>query len=116
MTDFDKELAARNKEIEAQRQALRQDLENLGATAEEVAATLAKDGCKGQRRQAWNCPVSDHLARIGWSFPSALETHCSVTNPQGAGRILVTNPEPVRQFVADFDQGRHPHLEGRGAA
>lgn len=88
---------------------LAEELAALGATPAAVADTLRRAGVRGRRGDCTACPVAVYLARRlrpGGGFVSAGPDRCH------ADGTTVRTPGPVFRFVADFDGGAHPDLEG----
>jgi hypothetical protein len=83
-------------------------LQSLGATSDEVADSLRASGSKGRRDSFLRCPLAVYLHRHG--FADAMVGLDSVALPAaGADWPL---PSPCASFVALFDRGYYPDLEG----
>lgn len=84
-------------------------LRDLG---EDPAGSLARLGIKGYRGNARACPVARYL---GGQFEGyeviATGLACVLTAPEILVHHRALTPEPVRRFIDEFDQGRHPQLE-----
>ena len=84
-------------------------LETLGATADEVAARLRKEGVKGWRAHAHTCPVARLVKKkyrgVGEFNISQHSFACSGGGfPRGV-------PDGVSNFITKFDEGAYPDLE-----
>lgn len=76
-------------------------LTRLGNTKLEVADNLTKCNAKGKIGKAYHCPVSNYLKQafggkvmVGTHKATVIEKHLSFAVP-----------EPVREFILDFDKG-----------
>ena len=100
-------------------------LVSLGATAEEVAATIHDDGIRGYRGHSISCPVAQWLAwKARREFPEVEEHEITVSvgatiasvyrASSGAFRgeriANAVMPEPVTAFVVRFDHGDFTNL------
>jgi len=95
-------------------------LSSLGNSANEVAESLRKQGVKGKRKSACACPIlkgiykacpnywsgleisGGHLRADGWHY------HVSLNDSQIVDPTL---PQPVMNFIGNFDTGKYPDLE-----
>lgn len=90
---------------DAEREAMASLLEELGGTADEVAAALAARGVTGRRGESCHCPIAALLSvRAGVMVPTATMT------ASASGRACEL-PPACRDFVRRFDLGMYPHLE-----
>jgi hypothetical protein len=87
----------------------------LGGTAEEVAASLARENVKGVRHAV---RILNPLVRFLHLRMAVEAVALDVIQPDrvrvtlGQGRYAeVPIPEPVRRFLEAFNAGRHPALE-----
>lgn len=87
------------------REALDAVLNLLGGDAEEVAGTLLALGCRGFGGTPRACPVARYLGR---AFPGTEILVCVGSSVVGGREFRL--PGPVADFVAEFDEGRHPAL------
>lgn len=110
-------------------------LKHLGDSSEDVAASLEAMGIKGEKRNAQFCPV---IKAIYQKFPTMVNGLCVGVLRRSAGycrmgsygnvwveervSVVITwndcqtldpqCPQPIAEFVADFDRGDYPHLVG----
>lgn len=89
---------------------VRTALDRLGGTSDAVADTLRAKGVRGVRNYYADCPVAVWLRG---EFPGApIEVGVGYVFIDGAEVVMM--PEPVRDFVHDFDvAGWHADLEVR---
>ncbi len=95
-------------------------LAGLGGTPDEVAGSLEATGVRGKPRDNRTCAVALYMSAVLGSEPrvrSVSVGHCSMAltivtadDHRPAGRLHVQLPKSVRQFVAEFDQGRYPQV------
>lgn len=83
----------------------------LGGTAEEVAASLIREDCKGWLADTQRCPVAFYLAKKGFDQPSVTRRRITLDPGEFWGLIRIKTPDPVRDFLAQFDGGEFPGLE-----
>lgn len=84
---------------------IREALYALGDTADVVAKTLHDGGWTGAGCDAHHCPIATYLSDMfpGLSATVGRSALCVYpTGSQGQG-VTVSLPDPVRDFVADFD-------------
>lgn len=82
----------------------------LGDTADRVAATLTAGGWHGERKECTRCPVAVFLSS---RFPN-----CSIMVGDIEARVATADghyaqadlPDPVADFILDFDRGRYREL------
>jgi hypothetical protein len=94
--------------------ALRTLLEELGGTADEVAARLEASGVHGVRNTArYLNPVVRYLrARLRGSGAIDLQLGDKARLTFGNGhQQAAVLPEAVRQFLVGFNRGDYPNLE-----
>ena len=82
------------------------DLNLLGTTTEEIAATLASEGIKGDH-SCESCPIAQWLLHVcGWSCV-AVETYEieALYYDQGgiSRRASTEHPQPILSFIRAFD-------------
>jgi len=86
----------------------------LGSSADEVAASLARRGIRGDRHECASCPVARYLRRFAWCShveiggtktrrPYAMVSH-------RGSKAIARLPDAVRDFVLGFDDGRYAGL------
>lgn len=104
---------------------VREALEDLGMTADEVANRLTQMGVTGNVEQAMSCPVANYLKK---KFPEAQRAcvfiQATVTvgefdpgypdDSQGK-QYWTHTPRPVFEFIKEFDAGMYPQLK-KGSA
>lgn len=98
-------------------------LDSLGSTPDEVAAYLAAAGIKGYKRNPCHCPlavlVNDFAKKNNYWDGLVVETYngdrCVIRqpDPQILGRWHV--PKPVAEFAIKFDSGHYPQLDAGGS-
>lgn len=76
----------------------------LGATGDEVAATLTTLGVKGQPCSGDRCPVARYLYAEGVVHIGV--DRWTLTLPAGPVNV----PAAIAEFVDAFDRGAHPDL------
>lgn len=81
-------------------------LADLGTTAEQIAASLKEMGVTGDHRSG-SCPVANFLNRQG--DDKTYSVGMAVIYP--GAEVYISSPEPIRQFVWEFDGGKYPDLE-----
>lgn len=90
-------------------------LEELGATADEVAASLKANGVQGIRNAARTLNiivrhVHGRLRVDAWSLDLMQGDKLRLTYGDGR-KVETVIPEAVRLFLDAFNQGRYPDLE-----
>ena len=87
---------------------VRQALEALGRTPDEVAVTLLAGGHRGLPANAGLRPVSDYLAAL---YPR-MKVSVGPRNASVGSRLDVELPAPVAEFVILFDDAadKYAHL------
>jgi hypothetical protein len=97
-------------------------LASLGASADEVAESLRKQGVKGKRRSACKCPILNGIYKAIPNYWSGLEIYGSATfslartphyhaTLRDSQIIDPTLPQAVMDFIANFDSGQYPELD-----
>lgn len=94
---------------EQQLESVRALLLEMGATSEEVANTLRREGIKGDRGTGFSCPVANYLQAKGQDGILVLTNYCTAVDDNGKEVLDVENPEPVSNFIRDFDEGNDFH-------
>lgn len=100
---------------------LTRTLTDLGDTADDVAATLRDAAIKGRRSNAVQCPVARYLARRVAEHASSTQARVNVhddatvlvaTSSAHSEDLIVSValPDPVLDFIRDFDEGAYPDL------
>ena len=89
------------------------DLAELGDTAEEVASTLLKLGCKGTRC-ANSCPIAVYLKGKGYENPRALRHQIEARSLGGNEIAKLDTPPPISRFISAFDDGSFAQLRLEG--
>lgn len=103
-------------------------LTDLGANADEVAASLAAFGVQGHRCRSAQCPIAAYLIAMGLA-PAAREVNpfyidglsvmydyvaaapsVIVLHDETWHEIAFAPPPAVRDFIANFDAGHYPDL------
>lgn len=92
------------KQVTITPEQIREWLEELGSTADEVAASLESRGIRGRRGSATHCPIAKYLQQR--AVRSALVGADTVHVDPGLGLpyVDVRTPNAVADFVAKFDQ------------
>jgi hypothetical protein len=86
-------------------------LSRLGATTADVAATLESAGVRGVPRSGTSCAVARYLHAVMAADPEVRSVVVSSegvsisVRPWWLADIQVAVPEPVRQFIRQFDSG-----------
>ncbi len=104
---------------------LNEYLKSLGNTADEVADSLRQQGVKGIKESHCHCPILNAIYKAipdywpglrivngskrvwvdkkeHWSYCATLSS-CQIIDP--------TLPQPVMDFIGEFDHGKYPDLE-----
>lgn len=100
-------------------------LDALGNDGDEVAESLRRLGIEGIQHDCLHCPGAMYLARL---YPDA-DVHVDRTHvrldrilrgvdengyqTRDEEKVRIDTPDPIRDFVADFDSDVHPHLKRR---
>ncbi len=94
-------------------------LDGLGASPDEVAATLMAADVHGVPTDNYSCAIAVYMNSLLAGEPcirSVAVGHCSLVislvheDHRPAGRLHVQLPKPVRQFVAAFDARQYPEV------
>jgi len=98
-------------------------LKSLGETSEEVAESLRKQGVKGKVASHCHCPILNGIYQAcpdywtGLTIAGGSKTqkgdwyyHASLHDYQIMDPQL---PQPVMNFIGDFDTGKYPFLEAK---
>jgi hypothetical protein len=85
-------------------------LGRLGCTAEEVRQSLRRAGIRGVRLDLGRCPLARYLRSLG--LPRAEVGRSWCWPDEGAYEVGIPLPGHLREFVALFDKGKYPELEG----
>jgi hypothetical protein len=85
-----------------------QQLLTLGDTADEIAASLETLGIKGNPGWPGSCPITNYLISCG-----AYDC-CVGAVSFRIGKEVQFLPEPISQFIDDFDDGKkYQQLRGQ---
>lgn len=87
-------------------------LHRLGPTSEHVADTLTSLGIRGIPSEGDECPVARYL--LGNLDADHVVIHVTAELTEilhAVAQFQVPHPDPVKQFVLEFDAGRHNHLD-----
>lgn len=95
-------------------------LKSLGNTADEVAASLERQGIKGVIGSSCHCPILNAIYKACPDYWSGLRIvngskrgdghwsyYATLDDPQIMDPQL---PQPVMDFAGEFDQGKYPNL------
>ncbi len=91
-------------------------LDSLGTSLDEVAGSLARTGVVGTPSDPQGCAVANFLQAVIGADPEVRSIHVSRSDViiETAGwwrpRVVVRLPDPVRCFVAAFDERHYPQL------
>lgn len=95
-------------------------LKSLGNTAEDVAMSLRAQGIKGKKLSRNHCPILNGIYKACPDYWTGLRIvngrkidgkwyyHATLDDAQIMDPTL---PEPVMQFIGEFDEGKYPDLE-----
>lgn len=93
-------------------------LARLGGTPDEVAAELARLGCRGHVGICVTCPLAHYLERLpdldytdadaGYAIEVLSDT--VIVRFASAGTVAVVLPPAVAEFAERFDYGAYPQL------
>lgn len=87
-------------------------LRSLGSTSTEVAESLRAMGVKAERETCYRCPIAVVLVdELGMEVDD-VAVNDKRASFQDAQRTSVFLPLAVRKFIAEFDSGNYPFLEG----
>lgn len=91
----------------------------LGDTADTVAATLDRFGCRGKRGACGGCPIAVYLMRSDLGVTdvqvfNALVTLQYRTTEGAVGYTVIDLPAPARAFAGRFDLGEYGGLVATG--
>lgn len=81
------------------------DLLVLGSTADDVANSLRKLDIRGDIGEPGSCPIAVHLKSKGYDSPEVMGTEVACD-----GNASVPAPDPIREFVGNFDNWEYPDL------
>lgn len=86
-----------------------QVLANLGSlgSPEAIAAHLAHRGIRGRVSMLSDCPIARYLRAECGPLPDMLVGCAYLFGPGGTS---TAQPEPVREFIREFDEGHWPAL------
>lgn len=85
----------------------------LGETSAEVARTLREEGITGPPGKARLCPVAQYLCREFNAHYVCVFLNAYVQQSATSDDVECRTPEPVYEFIKDFDHGAYPELEDR---
>ncbi len=88
-------------------------LRQLGDTPEEVAVSLASQGIKGVRKQAYCCAIIVGIKKncSDSMWPGIKAPRPGMITYSDAQIMDPICPQPVTEFMREFDDGKHPYLE-----
>lgn len=87
-------------------------LQGLGATSREVADNIAAQGLRGVPKCSNRCAIIvalEHNCHLPWGPPRAPRPGVLTYNDMQICDPQV--PQPVAEFMTDFDDGKYPELE-----
>lgn len=88
------------------------DIEALGATVEDVVATLTAEDIHGTPTEPDCCPIAMYLIKLGYTTPEVWkDANHRLRIYAGDDEILA--PDSVVMFVDAFDAGQYPGLQAR---
>ena len=99
--------------LERVRKLLRDHVDELGSSPDEVAGHLIKAGCRGVPGEPDACPVAQWLARHGAVGVQVTQLSVMVSDLYGEPLVSIYTSEAVRRFVEEFDAGGYPELDVR---
>jgi hypothetical protein len=98
-------------------------LASLGASADEVADSLRKQGVTGKRKSTCKCPILNGIYKACPKYWTGLEIFGVSRTIDGKPHYRATLsdsqimdptlPQPVIDFIGNFDEGKYPDLESR---
>jgi hypothetical protein len=98
-------------------QIIRQQLQALGNTSQEVADNLRSKGIKGFRLAGASCPIAKYLSTL--ISEGCVMVGVKVVSYFPEGRMTATDnvdlPESVIHFIADFDRSKYPDMIQNGS-
>ena len=96
------------------RDQVRQLIKKLGMTPGTVAKKLAEFNCRGPKLGLRSCPLAAFLVKHDLLPPNHCVVSSGITHSENG--VIVTDvifPQQVRDFVEEFDHGRHWELTRR---
>ena len=75
-------------------------------TGEAVARKFQKMGIRGMIQSGFQCPLAQYMSGPGMCDGA----HVSSAAIWLDGKRIMDLPEPLREFIADFDAGKYPDL------
>ena len=84
-------------------------VKSLGETGESVMAALREKGVKGYRSQCSRCPVANYLKACGFTDVT-VAGHANRYNRSDDSDESILLPLGVRDWIAQFDQGKYPEF------
>lgn len=99
---------------------IKEYLNDLGATADEVANNLRAAGIKGVIGSRCHCPIINGVYQACPTYWSGLTIICGRKTDKGwwysaqlndSQIIDPTLPQPVMDFIGEFDSGKYPDLQ-----
>lgn len=98
-------------------------LASLGASADEVAESLRKQGITGKRGSKVSCPILNGIYKACPKYWTGLNIYGRGKKSDGSydyyatlsdSQIMdPTLPPAVINFIGNFDEGKYPDLESR---
>ena len=90
---------------------VRELLDALGSTTDQIAASLKAKGIKGLLGHGCSCPIYNYLVGEGVPVREVDSDQVTVEPPApDAPLVLVDLTDSVSDFVWSFDLGRYPEL------
>ena len=87
-------------------------LRQLGDTADEVAESLRRAGCRGYTASAHGCPVARYMQGLGFKgFQVGASGYYRGPGHMGVMSAKGHNARGVGEFILRFDRGEYPDLE-----
>lgn len=89
-------------------------VQSLGTTPEQVEAKLRASHIRGSRRSAGYCPIARYLKSCGFTDVTVSDKVRLYNSTSGKAPAIevVSLPEGVKQWIMDFDAGKHNEFWG----
>lgn len=90
-----------------------EQLESLGNKPEDIARSLKGRGYKGIRGKSDACPLANFIKAAFKVTPNVSGDNLIVNQREDWGQVTteVAHPNPVHDFIMNFDKGDYPELE-----
>ena len=82
---------------------LKQELNQLGTTVEEVAQSLRNRGIKGDCT-CWHNPIAEYLISLGYRMPTVTHAHIAVNGLWDDDTAASKTPETIANFLLRLDK------------